>query len=251
MSPRQDRRVPAEAASEVANRYEHEALAVVFQVREGAVHVLLWRRALEPFVGRWSLPGGTLASAERLGTSLSRHLASTVDLTDIGFLEQLETRSDVDRDPRRRVIATAYVALVSTDVNPIIPADTRWFDVHQLPPTAFDHASMIRSGLDRLRAKLTYTNLAFALVPANFTIAHLRVVYEACLGHAVSPTNLQRVLSRRRIIEPTEMVTPPSAAGGRPATLYRFRERSLRVTDPFATFRPPTTDVPPGGSTIA
>ena len=240
MSPRQDRRARADAASESANRYEHETLAVVLQVREGSVHVLLWRRSLDPFAGRWSLPGGALASAERLGTSLSRHLATKVDLTDIGFLEQLETRSDVDRDPRRRVIATAYLALVSTDVNPTVPEDTEWFAVDQLPATAFDHSSMIRSGLDRLRAKLTYTNLAFALVPANFTIAHLRVVYEACLGHAVSPTNLQRVLSRRRIIEPTEMVAPPSAAGGRPATLYRFRERSLRVTDPFATFRPPS-----------
>ena len=240
MSPRQERRDRADAASETASRYEHETLAVVLQVRDGSVHVLLWRRALEPFAGRWSLPGGTLASAERLGTSLSRHLATKVDLTDIGFLEQLETRSDVDRDPRRRVIATAYLALVSTDVNPTVPEDTEWFAVDQLPATAFDHSSIIRSGLDRLRAKLTYTNLAFALVPANFTIAHLRVVYQACLGHAVSPTNLQRVLLRRRIIEPTEMVATPSAAGGRPATLYQFRERSLRVTDPFATFRPPS-----------
>ncbi len=212
---------------------------MVFQVRDGSVHVLLWRRALEPFATRWSLPGGSLTSAERLGTSLSRHLATKVDLTDIGFLEQLETRSDVDRDPRRRVIATAYLALVSTDVTPTIPADTGWFAVDQLPPTAFDHASIISSGIDRLRAKLTYTNLAFALVPATFTIAHLRVVYEACLGHPVSPTNLQRVLSRRSIIEPTPMVASSSSAGGRPATLYRFKEQRLRVTDPFATFRPP------------
>lgn len=214
---------------------------MVLQVRGASVHVLLWRRALEPFAGRWSLPGGALASAERLGTSLSRHLAAKVDLTDIGFLEQLETRSDVDRDPRGRVIATAYVALVATDVNPTVPDDTAWFSVDELPPTAFDHASIIRSGIDRLRAKLTYTNLAFALVPQHFTIAHLRVVYEACLGHPVSPTNLQRVLSRRRIIEPTELVATPSASGGRPATLYRFSEHRLRVTDPFATFRPPVT----------
>lgn len=231
-----------------SRRYEHEALAAVFQVRDGSVHVLLWRRAREPFAGRWSLPGGSLAVEERLGTSLSRHLAVKVDLTDIGFLEQLETRSDVDRDPRGRVIATAYVALVSTDVNPTIPDDTAWFPAAHLPPTAFDHSSIIRSGLERLRAKLTYTNLAFALVPAQFTIAELRVVYEACLGHAVSPTNLQRVLLRRRIIESTGRLTPSSSAGGRPATLYRFRERTLRVTDPFATFRPPGNDVEPNGA---
>lgn len=223
-------------------RFEHETLAVVFQVRERKLHSLLWQRAQEPFALYWALPGGALSSVERLGSSLGRHLASKVDLTDIGFLEQLETRSDVDRDPRRRVIATAYIALVSTDLNPTVPRDTAWFPVDDLPPTAFDHASIIRSGRERLRAKLTYTNVAYALVPTTFTIAELRVVYEACLGHAISSTNLQRVLLRRKIIESTESVASPSSSGGRPATLYRFSERTLRVTDPFAAFRPPARD---------
>lgn len=218
---------------------------MVLQVRDRKLHVLLWRRAFEPFARSWALPGGALGSTERLGSSLSRHLAAKVDLTDIGFLEQLETRSDVDRDPRGRVIATAYIALVSTDLNPTVPSDTAWFPVDDLPPTAFDHASIIRSGRERLRAKLTYTNVAYALVPMGFTIADLRVVYEACLGHVVSPTNLQRVLLRREIIESTDSVASPSSSGGRPATLYRFSERTLRVTDPFAAFRPPSLGAGP------
>jgi len=238
---------PAQGA-DPANRFEHEALAVVLQVRNKGLRVLLWRRALEPFARSWSLPGGSLGSAERLGSSLSRHLATKVDLTDIGFLEQLETRSDVDRDPRGRVVATAYVALVSTDLNPAVPSDTAWFPVDDLPPTAFDHASIIQSGRERLRAKLTYTNVAYALVPGNFTIADLRDVYEACLGHAVSPTNLQRVLLRRGIIVPTDLVASPSSSGGRPAMLYQFSERTLRVTDPFAAFRPPGLGARPKGA---
>jgi ADP-ribose pyrophosphatase YjhB (NUDIX family) len=219
--------------------FQHEALAVVFQVRERKLHVLLWERALEPFARRWSLPGGTLNEFERLGSSLSRHLARKVDITDIGFLEQLETRSDVDRDPRRRVIATAYIALVSTELNPSIPSDTAWFGIDELPATAFDHASIIESGRERLRAKLTYTNIAYSLVPSSFTIAQLRDVYEACLGHAVSSTNLQRVLLRRAIIESTDRFTTPSSTGGRPAMLFQFRDHDLRVTDPFAAFHPP------------
>jgi 8-oxo-dGTP diphosphatase len=169
-------------------------------------------------------------------------LAAKVDLTEIGFLEQLETRSDVERDPRARVIATAYIALVATNVNPSVPEDTAWFRVDELPATAFDHASIIRSGRERVRAKLTYTNVAFALVPETFTVAELRIVYESCLGHAVSSTNLQRVLLRRAIIESTSSVVSPSSSGGRPATLYRFRDRTLQVTDPFAVFRPPAPD---------
>ena len=228
------RRVPGQPS-----RFEHETLAVVLQVREGTLCVLLWQRAKSPFAHRWALPGGDLSSTERLGSSLSRHLAVKVDLTDIGFLEQLETRSDVERDPRERVIATAYLALVATDIQPTTPGDTAWFHVDDLPLTAFDHASIIQSGRERLRAKLTYTNVAFALVPEIFTIAELRAVYEATLGHIVSATNLQRVLLRREIIESTEAVASSSRSGGRPATLYRFRQRLLRVTDPFAAFRPP------------
>jgi hypothetical protein len=231
--------VSAGQAPRRGGHFRHEVLAVVFQVRERQLCVLLWQRAQEPFSERWALPGGPLGADERLGTSLGAHLAAKVDLTDIGHLEQLETRSDPSRDPRERELATAYLALVSTELNPQIPDDTRWFDVGSLPPTAFDHASIIESARDRLRAKLTYTNIGFALAPPTFTIAGLRDIYAACLGHPVSATNLQRVLTRRGVIEPTSGVAASGTGGGRPAALYRFARRSLLVTNPFAGFRPP------------
>jgi ADP-ribose pyrophosphatase YjhB (NUDIX family) len=216
-------------------------LAVVFRVRAGDLEVLLWHRARPPYEGCWSLPGGPLGAGERLGTSVGRHLAAKVDLTDIGHLEQLETRSDPGRDPRGRVLATAYLALVPTDVQPRLPADTEWHPVGSLPGIAFDHESIIESARDRLRAKLSYTNLGFALAPATFTITELREIYVAALGYPVSATNLQRILVRRGVIEATRATVPPAAAGGRPATLYRFAVRAVRVTNPFAAFRPPVS----------
>jgi 8-oxo-dGTP diphosphatase len=235
-----------------AERFPHEALAVVLQVRDDTLHVLLWQRAAPPFDGMWALPGGPLAADERLGTSLSRHLAAKVDLTDIAYLEQLETRSDPGRDPRGRVLATAYLALVSADVEPRIPADTAWHPVRDLPRTAFDHGSITGSGRDRLRAKLSYTNIGFALAPVTFTIAQLRDIYAASAGHPVSATNLQRVLTRRGVIEATQASARPTPLGGRPATLYRFTARTLVITNPFAAFRPPSrqlqlTDSRPDG----
>ncbi len=240
--------VPQPAASE-APRFSHEVLAVVLQVRHQQLNVLLWQRGAPPFEGRWALPGGPLGADERLGTSLGRHLATKVDLTDIAYLEQLETRSDPRRDPRGRVLATAYLALVAVDVEPDetartrsgprIPPDTAWHPVQDLPPTAFDHGSIAESGRDRLRAKLSYTNIGFALAPETFTIAQLRDIYAASAGHLVSATNLQRVLTRRGVIEPTAAAARPTSVGGRPATLYRFAARTLVVTNPFAAFRPP------------
>ena len=219
-------------------RFPHEVLAVVLQVREGTLQVLLWQRAEPPFEGRWALPGGPLAADERLGTSLGRHLATKVDLTGIAHMEQLETRSDPARDPRGRVLGTAYLALVSSDAEPRIPSDTAWHPVQALPPTAFDHGSIAESGRERLRAKLSYTNIGFALAPETFTIAQLRDIYAASVGHPISATNLQRILTRRGVIEATPAAARPTSAGG-PATLYRFATRRLIVTNPFAAFRPP------------
>jgi 8-oxo-dGTP diphosphatase len=200
---------------------------------------LLWQRARAPFAHAWALPGGPLGAGERLGTSLARHLAAKVDLTDVAHLEQLETRSDVDRDPRERELATAYLALISTEAEPRLPEDTAWHPVTHLADCAFDHASIIESARERLRAKLTYTNVAFAMAPRTFTLGELRAIYAAGLGHPVSATNLQRVLVRRGLIEPTGETVSSSAAGGRPASRYRFVSRSLSVSDPFAAFRPP------------
>jgi ADP-ribose pyrophosphatase YjhB (NUDIX family) len=230
------------------DRFPHEALAVVLQVRRGALHVLLWRRGAPPFEGLWALPGGPLGAGERLGTSVGRHLATKVDLTDVAHLEQLETRSDPARDPRGRVLATAYLALVAADVEPSIPEDTAWHPIGELPPTAFDHGSIAGSATERLRAKLSYTNIGFALAPATFTIAQLRDIYAASLGHSVSATNLQRILTRRGVIEATPAAVRPTALGGRPATLYRFANRALVVTNPSAAFRPPSV---PAGSVVS
>ena len=93
---------------------------------------------------------------------------------------------------------------------------------------AFDHEGIALAGRDRLRAKLSYTNLGFALAPATFTISELRDLYRAALGHDVSPTNLKRVLLRRGVLEQTGTQRCPGPAGGRPAELYRFRSPRAR-----------------------
>jgi len=217
----------------------HVALAVVFQVRDGALSVLLWERAREPFSGAWALPGGTLAAGETLEQSILRHLATKVDVRDVSHVEQLGTWSDPSRHPERWELATAYLGLVPLEVDPRIPADTRWHRVDALPETAFDHGAIVLAGRDRLRGKLSYSNIGFALAPEAFTLAELRDVYEAALGYEVSATNLKRVLLRRGAIESVGRRRAHGPAGGRPAELYRFRVPRLEVTDPFAVLRPP------------
>jgi 8-oxo-dGTP diphosphatase len=227
----------------------HEVLAVVFQVRHLATRnpqlsVLLWERAMDPQRGTWSLPGGQLRHDEDMVSSVRRQLAEKVDLRELTHLEQLAVFSDPDRVPdsvyNTRTIASTFLGLVPSPATPALPSDTRWHPVSALPPMAFDHKTMITNAHTRLVAKLSYTNIGFALAPREFALSTLRDVYGAALGYQVDATNLQRVLVRRGVITPTGTTAKSGRSGGRPAALYRFTESQYRVTDEFAAFRPPT-----------
>src|SRR5215217_8429575 len=143
-------------------RPTHVTLAVVLQVRGGRLQVLLWQRAREPFAGAWALPGGYLEQGETLERSIRRHLAAKVDVRELSHLEQLETRSEPERVPAEWQLATAYLGLVPLGVDPAVPADTTWHPVDRLPTLAFDHEPITLAGRERVRAKLSYTNLGFA-----------------------------------------------------------------------------------------
>jgi 8-oxo-dGTP diphosphatase len=222
-----------------STRPTHATLAVVFQVRSGKLQVLLWQRARDPFGGAWSLPGGYLEPEETLEDSIRRHLAAKVDVRELAHLEQLETRSDPDRDPREWQLATAYLGVVPLGVDPALPEDTDWHPVDRLPELAFDHREITLAGRERLRAKLSYTNIGFALAPETFTMRELRDIYDAALGHDLSATNLHRVLVRRGVLVATGERRGSGRTGGRPAELFRFRTPELEVTDQFAVLRPP------------
>jgi len=231
----------------------HEVLAVVFQVRHvteqvkaGArkekpqLNVLLWQRAKDPQEGAWSLPGGRLRNDEDMTTSVRRQLAEKVDLRKLAHLEQLAVFSDPHRVPgNTRRIASTFLGLVPSPATPELPLDTRWHPVSSLPPMAFDHGPMVTHARTRLVAKMSYTNIGFALAPKEFALSTLRDIYGATLGHPVDATNLQRVLVRRGVITQTGTIAQSGRSGGRPAALYHFVDSQLRVTDEFAAFRPP------------
>ncbi|GAA4679283.1 NUDIX hydrolase [Gordonia humi] len=217
-----------------------EVLTAVFQVRECAdaghtLHVLLVRRD-----GEWSLPGGDIGDRDTLSASARRHLSEQAQLTRVAHLEQLTVFSDPDRVPQHRTVASTFLGLVPRD----IPADrtsddVAWVDVAELPALAYDHAQIIDQARQRLAAKLSYTNIAFALAPGAFSMSELSEIYGAALGYTVDATNLLRILSRRGVVVSTGTVGRTGRSGGRPPSLYAFADTVLRVTDEFATLRPP------------
>jgi 8-oxo-dGTP diphosphatase len=98
---------------------------------------------------------------------------------------------------------------------------------------------MVTHAQARLAAKMSYTNIGFALAPKEFALSTLRDIYGAALGYQVDATNLQRVLVRRGVISQTGTIAQSGRSGGRPAALYHFTDSRLRVTDEFAALRPP------------
>ena len=222
--------------------YRHEAIGALLQVRqiddEMKLCVLVSKRQRAPFIGHFALPSGAVEADEGIADSVLRHLSQKFDIGGLTYLEQLDTRSDPFRDPAQRTIGTSYLGLAPLGLTTHLPPGAKWVPVNRTGQMAFDHADIVAGALARLRAKLSYTNIGFALVPQEFTISQLCSVYVAALGHFVAPTNLQRILTRRGQLVRTGKFSQPDAKGGRPARLFRFTTRQLVVTDPFAVLRP-------------
>jgi len=228
---------------------------VLLTVRAGQLAVLLAERARPPFAGSWALPGGPVRDDEDLAHAAARELARTGPVTgtvtDV-HLEQLRTYGAPDRDPRGRVVSTAYLGLGPDLPAPADPARARFWPVSDLdvptdepssgdgPSLAFDHADIVADGIERARSKLEYTALATAFVEEPFSLADLRRVYEAVWGAPVDPANFRRkVLSTSGFVAPVGDRAVPGPGGGRPARLYR-RGASL-VLHP-AMLRPESPD---------
>ncbi len=197
-------------------------LVVIFTVSGGRLQVLLIRRSAEPFKEFWSLPGGLLMAGESLQEAAVRKLDDETGVSDV-FLEQLYTFSDLDS---MGSVAVAYFALVDTTAAHLarrrewLPA---WFPIDELPALAFENNNVIDYALRRLRAKLDYSNVAYSLLPAEFTLSQLQRTYEAILGRGLDKRNFRKRILSLSIVEPTGRVV--SDGRHRPAQLYSFRER--------------------------
>jgi 8-oxo-dGTP diphosphatase len=196
---------------------------VLLTIRHGALQVLVIRRGIEPYLGRWALPGGFVLADESLEEAAARELREETGLDPrAGHLEQLATYGAPGRDPRGRVITVAYLALLPDLPSPVAGSDAASASWHPVDDVelAFDHDRILADGIERARAKLEYTPLATAFCPPEFTVAELRAVYETVWRTRLDPRNFHRkVTGAEGFVEPTGGTVIRDR--GRPAQLFR------------------------------
>ena len=98
----------------------------------------------------------------------------------------------------------------------------------RLPPLAYDHQAVVKAALARLRAKLTYTNLAYNLLPRAFTLGELQEMYEAILGRRLDRRNFRKKVLSLGLLRPLDRVRRGTH---RPARLHVFQRRRPMIIE--------------------
>lgn len=202
--------------------------AVVFAYINKELNVLLIERAFEPFKGTLSLAGGFINENETADNAVVRKLKEETNV-NLNYLEQLYTFTDVNRDPRERIISIAYYALInSTNHNletNIHAKDVKWYPVNKVKylPIAFDHSKIIVYGLQRLKNKVRYEPIGFELLPKKFSMSELFELYCAILGNDLDRRNFIKKINSYGLLKKTKLKTEGHI--GRRAQLFEFDQK--------------------------
>ena len=218
------------------NEFDRPSLAVditLLTLRERQLEVLVIKRTEHPAKGLWSLPGGFVGIGEELTAAAHRILNAKAHLKH-PYLEQLFTFGQPNRDPRMRIISVAHYALVPANQLQALEDDnlrlaqlrfendTLEVRLEDAPINlAFDHLEMIQMTLQRLRGKLDYSPVGYALLPKKFTLRELQDVHETILGRS-----LNKDAFRRRMLETGELEATgerETGTGFRPAEFYKVK----------------------------
>lgn len=198
--------------------------AAVFTVHEKQLNLLLIKRRNEPFAHMYALPGGYVEEQENLEQAVSRELREETGVKEI-FLHQIGAYGNVNRDPRGRTVSVAFIALIDATkikLNAQTDAETaQWFSLGELPALAFDHETIINDALFKLRQLIGTTDIAFELLPVEFTLTELQLVHEAILGTVLDKRNFRKKIFADDVVIQTSKTKMDGVH--RPARLYKFK----------------------------
>lgn len=192
------------------------------------IEFLAVKRALEPFLGQWSIPGGFLKPEEDLEQTAKRVLKNKLNISNV-YMEQLFSFSHPKRDSSRdkRVITVSYLVLINEDDNVELKLghnvkEFSWIDTKDLDSysLAFDHNEIVHYAMDRLKNKVEYTDISLHLMPNLFTMASYRKAVEAIEQREIFRMEFKR--NFEKYLEPTELLNN-TGVGHKAARLMKKR----------------------------
>ena len=209
-------------------KYPHPAVTadcVIFGFDGTKLNVLLVERGIEPFKGKWALPGGFIWMDESALEGAKRELEEETGLKD-AYIRQFHTFSEPKRDPRERVITIAYYALVriSEVKGGDDAAKAQWFPLDQVPALAFDHDKILREAMTELRKQIHFEPIGFELLPEKFTMKQLQHLYEAILDVRFDRRNFYNKMLKLGLL--TELEEKIKLVNKKEAYLYKFNREN-------------------------
>uniref|UniRef100_UPI003FEDF6B2 NUDIX hydrolase n=1 Tax=Alloprevotella sp. TaxID=1872471 RepID=UPI003FEDF6B2 len=207
-------------------KYPHPSVTtdcVIFGFDGTKLSVLLVKRGVEPYKGRWAFPGGFMNMDESAEEGALRELQEETGLKG-AYIRQFHTFTAPERDPRERVITIAYYALVRMQevAGGDDADDARWFTLDEVPQLAFDHDQILRKAQKALRQQIHFEPIGFELLPEAFTIKELQNLYEAILDVHFDRRNFKKKIRRLEKLNATNEKVNPSKK--KEAILFRFNK---------------------------
>jgi len=220
---------------QTATKYKFAVIAtdvVIFTIKNNKLQVLLIKMKKKPFTNQWACPGGLVKPNESVDSSAKRQLKTKTGVSDV-YLEQLYTFGKINRDPFGRVVSVAYFALIPNAKLKLKTtkeyADVKWFQIDKLSKLAYDHTEIVKTAVERLKAKLTYTNIVYGLLSKEFTLTELQQVYEIILKKNIDKRNFRKKILSLRLVKKTNK--QKSGEANRPADLYTFIKKSPQIIE--------------------
>jgi 8-oxo-dGTP diphosphatase len=223
--------------TKISKKYRFAVIATdvaIFTVQDNELRVLLIKMKKAPFTGTWAVPGGLVRPSESVDEGAKRILKEKTGVVNV-YLEQLYTFGKVNRDPFGRVVSVAYFALIPSGGVALRTteeyADVDWFPVSKLPKLAYDHTEVVDCAVNRLKAKLGYTNIVYSLLPSEFTLGELQNIYEIILDRTLDKRNFRKKLFSLKLVAKTGKRQMGEA--NRPAELYAFVSKKMQKAEPM------------------
>lgn len=207
-----------------------EVLAPIFCIQDGVFKILLLKKKTEPYKGYWILPGGNVSKEKTIEESIKDSVFEQTGIDKLSF-EQSYVFSEIERVPKKRVVAVSLISIVDEFKVKANKNETNyefcWFTIDKLPKIGYDHSRVIDVAISQLKTKLYQSKTLQQIFPSDFTLPEIQRIYEQVLTKELDRRNFRKKFLKLDIIEETGDMAP--SVTGRPAKLYRFKQNIENV----------------------